>query len=112
MARLRLLHALHLWRDHLPGCRFLLTGGPAPGTATTEARAMARWSLEWAETNWGPEVREELAACLLLEEASLNTAASAANTLPLVQGLERQGGGPGERPPPYPPGSLSLPAPF
>ena len=48
---------------------------------------MARWSLAWTQDNWGLEAREQLAACLVLEEASHNTAASAANTLPLVQGL-------------------------
>ena len=51
---------------------------------------MARWSLDWVEDNWGAGMREELAACLVLEEASHNTAASAANTLPLVQGLGRR----------------------
>ena len=48
---------------------------------------MARWSLAWTQDNWGLEAREKLAACLVLEEASHNTAASVANTLPLVQGL-------------------------
>jgi uncharacterized SAM-binding protein YcdF (DUF218 family) len=90
VARLRLLHALQLWREHRPGCQILLTGGQRPGTAGSEARAMAGWSLNWVAENWGAGVREELAACLVLEEASLNTAASAANTLPLVQGLERR----------------------
>ncbi len=90
VARLRLLHALQLWRDSPSGCRFLITGGQRPGTVTSEARAMARWVLAWTEANWGPEVRQQLAPCLLLEEASLNTAASAANTLPLVQGLGRR----------------------
>jgi len=51
---------------------------------------MAGWSLDWVADNWGAGVREELAACLVLEEASLNTAASAYNTLPLVQGLGRR----------------------
>ena len=87
VAQLRLRHALTLWREHHPGCRVLLTGGQRPGTATSEARAMARWSLAWTQDNWGLEAREQLAACLVLEEASHNTAASAANTLPLVQGL-------------------------
>jgi len=90
VARLRLLHALQIWRQHPPGCQFIITGGQLPGTAGSEARAMARWVLAWTEANWGPEVRQQLAPCLLLEEASLNTAASAANTLPLVQGLGRR----------------------
>ncbi len=88
VARLRLLHALKLWRQLHPGCHLLITGGPRPGSAISEARSMARWSLEWVSENWGPGLREELAPCLILEEASRNTAASAANTLPLAQGLE------------------------
>lgn len=87
VAQLRLRHALTLWRELHPDCRVLLTGGLRPGTATSEARAMARWSLAWTQDNWGLEAREKLAACLVLEEASHNTAASAANTLPLLQGL-------------------------
>lgn len=87
VAQLRLRHALQLWREYHPGCRVLLTGGQRPGTATSEARAMARWSLDWTQENWGLEAREKLAACLVLEESSHNTAASATNTLPLVQGL-------------------------
>ena len=87
VAQLRLRQALTLWREHHPGCRVLLTGGQRPGTTTSEARAMARWSLAWTQENWGLEAREKLAACLVLEEASHNTAASAANTLPLLQGL-------------------------
>ena len=90
VARLRLLHALQLWREHRPNCHILITGGRRPGTAGSEARAMAGWSLDWVADNWGAGMREELAACLVLEEASLNTAASAYNTLPLVQGLGRQ----------------------
>jgi uncharacterized SAM-binding protein YcdF (DUF218 family) len=35
--------------------------------------------------HWGEEVREALQACLILEEASRSTAASARHTLPLVQ---------------------------
>jgi len=90
VARLRLLHALQLWREQRPGCQILITGGRRPGTPGSEARAMAAWSLNWVEHKWGAAVREELATCLILEEASLNTAASAANTLPLVQGLGRR----------------------
>ncbi len=85
VAKLRLRHALQYWRDHRPGCPILITGGRTAGAATTEARAMARWSLDWVEAQWGSGAREELASCLVLEEASHNTAASAANTLPLVQ---------------------------
>jgi len=46
---------------------------------------MAQWSLAWAANHWGAEVRDRLASCLLLEEVSRNTAASAAHTLPLLQ---------------------------
>jgi hypothetical protein len=88
VARVRLLHALKLWRQLHPGCHLLITGGPRPGSAISEARSMARWSLAWVAENWGPGLREELAPCLILEEASPNTAASTANTLPLAQGLE------------------------
>lgn len=49
---------------------------------------MADWALAWVEENWGPELRDRLQSRLILEEASLSTAASARNTLPLVQGLE------------------------
>ncbi|MGA8571401.1 MAG: YdcF family protein [Desulfobaccales bacterium] len=87
VARLRLLHALELWRQLNPGCHLLITGGPTSG-AISEARSMAGWSLEWVAANWGPGLREELAPCLILEEASRNTAASAANTLPLALDLE------------------------
>jgi uncharacterized SAM-binding protein YcdF (DUF218 family) len=87
VARLRLQHALQLWWEHHPNCRLLLTGGQLPGTAVSEARAMADWSQLWVEEKWGPEVREQFEVCLLLEEASRSTAASARQTLPLVQQL-------------------------
>jgi DUF218 domain len=88
VARLRLLHALKLWRQLHPGCHLLITGGPRPGGSISEARSMAGWSLEWVAANWGPGLREELAPCLILEEASRNTAASAANTLRLALDLK------------------------
>ena len=53
----------------------------------SEARSMAQWALEWVAANWGPEFGEQLRPCLLLEEASPNTAASAANLLPLLENL-------------------------
>jgi hypothetical protein len=86
VAKLRLRHALELWREQPPGCRVLITGGQLPGTTTSEARAMADWSLSWVEEIWGGAARKHLESCLILEEASHNTAASVANTLPLVQG--------------------------
>jgi len=90
VARMRLLHALKLWREHYPGRFLILTGGITGAAPVSEARAMAEWALQWAADNWGPELREELSPCLLLEEASCNTAASAANTLLLVKGLKLQ----------------------
>ena len=86
VAKLRLRHALQLWREQPPGCRVLITGGQFPGATTSEARAMADWSLNWVEEIWGGPARKHLESCLILEEVSRNTAASAANTLPLVQG--------------------------
>ena len=89
--RLRLLHALNLWRVHYPGAYFLLSGGQNRGAPVSEARARAAWSLKWVADNWGPEVRERLAPLLLLEEASRNTLAAAQNTLALARklGLKR-----------------------
>lgn len=85
--RLRLLHALNLWREHCPEAHMLLSGGQNRGAPVSEARAMAEWSLKWVEENWGPEIRERLAALLLLEETSRNTAAAAQNVLALVKKL-------------------------
>jgi len=91
--RLRLLHALNLWREHHPQAYLLLSGGQNRGAPVSEARAMAAWGLQWVEENWGIEVRERLAALLLLEETSRNTATAAKNVLTLVQnlGLRRLG---------------------
>lgn len=88
VARLRLLHALQLWRDRCPHGYILLSGGSRRERSISEARAMASWALAWAEENWGSEFRERLAPCLILDEVSHNTAASAQNTLPLVQNLQ------------------------
>lgn len=54
---------------------------------------MAHWSLAWVAENWGIEVRERLAALILLEEASRNTADAARNSLALARelGLKRVG---------------------
>jgi RNase P/RNase MRP subunit POP5 len=90
VARMRLLHALKLWREHYPGSLLILTGGISGAVPLSEARAMAEWALEWAADNWGPDLKEELSPCLRLEEASGTTAASAANTLLLVKGLKLQ----------------------
>ena len=90
VARLRLLHALQLWKEHCPEAQILITGGVSRGASISQARAMAHWSLAWVEKNWGPEVRETLDPCLILEEVSHNTAASALNTLPLIISLKWQ----------------------
>ncbi len=90
VARLRLLHALKLWKEHCPEAQILITGGISGKSSISEARAMAHWSLEWVAENWGDEDRERLAPYLILEEISHNTAASALNTLPLIISLEWQ----------------------
>jgi uncharacterized SAM-binding protein YcdF (DUF218 family) len=64
----------------------ILSGGRHPGTPVTEARAMADWSLEWTAQNWGQAARDLLNQCLILEEESLNTLASARHTLALAAG--------------------------
>jgi uncharacterized SAM-binding protein YcdF (DUF218 family) len=85
VARLRLLRALNLWRHCDCRVYVLLTGGGRPGSHCTEARAMADWALVWAGEHWGDAIRAALHPCLILEEASRTTAASARHTLPLVQ---------------------------
>lgn len=85
VARLRLVHALNLW--HNSACRgyLLLSGGCSQGGACSEARAMADWARRWVREHWGDKVCKNLESCLILEETSLTTAASAYHTLPLVQ---------------------------
>ena len=85
VARLRLVHALTLWWSRYPGSLIFLTGGRRPGIPVSEAAAMARWSGDWAAAHWPAEIRESLASCLILEESSPNTAASARNLLALVR---------------------------
>jgi uncharacterized SAM-binding protein YcdF (DUF218 family) len=46
---------------------------------------MADWALAWTGDHWGDDFRKALDACLMLEEASRTTAASARHTLPLVE---------------------------
>jgi hypothetical protein len=84
---LRLLHALEVWREQCPEAYFLLSGGQTGGAPLSEARAMARWSLDWVVENWGEETRERLAMRLLLEEASRNTRDAARNCLALARTL-------------------------
>ncbi|MBM4274241.1 MAG: YdcF family protein [Deltaproteobacteria bacterium] len=87
LAKMRLLHALEVWRSRCPGAFFIISGGVVGGNQVSEARAMAEWALNWVGENWGAGVREQLRSCLLLEEASRNTAASAVHTLPLLKKL-------------------------
>ena len=88
VARLRLVHALNLWRLRDSRIYVLLTGGCRPGSPCSEARAMGDWALAWVNEHWGDPIRAALDACLILEELSLTTAASARHTLPLVQGQD------------------------
>lgn len=90
IARMRLLHALEVWRAQGAGAFLLITGGPSHPAGVTEARAMADFALGWVADNWGPRDRERLAASLVLEEVSLSTQDSAENTLPLILRLEVQ----------------------
>jgi hypothetical protein len=87
VARLRLIHALNLWRGRDCRVYLLLTGGCPEGYPCSEARSMADWSRRWVKQHWGEEVCQSLETCLILEEASLSTAASARHTFPLVQAL-------------------------
>ena len=88
VARMRLHHALELWRSLYPGTYLLITGGRQPGAIITEAAAMAQWVRDWTAANWDPPAQESLASRLILEELSHNTAASAHHLLPLVQQLK------------------------
>lgn len=88
IARMRVEYALRLWWAEGATCRLLLTGGYSrEGLAVSEARAMADYAADLAERYWGPDFRERLGICLLLEEASLTTWDSARHTLPLLRDL-------------------------
>jgi uncharacterized SAM-binding protein YcdF (DUF218 family) len=87
VARMRLHHALELWRSRYPGTYLFITGGRRPGTIISEASAMAQWLRDWAAANWDAPAQESLTSSLILEELSHNTAASAHHLLPLVQQL-------------------------
>ena len=87
IGRMRLIHGLTVWRDQGAEAYIIITGGPTHGTPYTEAQAMAAFALDWAEENWGPEMRARLKARLVLEEASHNTHASARHSLPLIREL-------------------------
>jgi len=86
IARLRVEHALKIWQERgATGCLILTGGCSREGLKVSEARVMADYALEQAEEYWGLELRERLAACLILEEASRTTWESACHTLPLVR---------------------------
>jgi hypothetical protein len=87
IAKMRLLHGLALWRERCPGRPLILCGGASGPLPVSEARAMAEFALKWTADNWGLEWRERLRPCLVLEEDSRTTAASAANLLGLVRTL-------------------------
>jgi hypothetical protein len=89
IARMRVEHGLKIWREAGATGLMILTGGCSrEGLTVSEARAMADYALERAEEHGGPELRERLRGCLLLEEASLTTWESACQTLPLLLDLD------------------------
>ena len=89
IARMRVEHALKIWREAGATGFLLLTGGCSrEGLTVSEARAMADYALSRAEAHGGQDLRERLRACLLLEEASLTTWESACHTLPLLLDLD------------------------
>jgi uncharacterized SAM-binding protein YcdF (DUF218 family) len=89
IARMRVEHALKVWREDGASGYLILTGGfSREGLTVSEARVMADYALERAEAHGGPELRERLNSCLLLEEASLTTWDSACHTLPLLLDLD------------------------
>jgi hypothetical protein len=89
IARMRVEHALKIWREEGATGFLILTGGCSrEGLTVSEARAMADYALDRAEAHGGPGLRERLGACLLLEEASLTTSDSACHTLPLLLDLD------------------------
>ena len=85
VARLRLTHALNIWRELDGEPHLLLCGAPTHGTGVTEAKAMAAFALAYAAEHFGPELQERLGSHILLEEDSHNTAATARNTLALAK---------------------------
>jgi uncharacterized SAM-binding protein YcdF (DUF218 family) len=86
---MRVEHALKIWREGGARGFLILTGGfSREGLVVSEARAMAEYALMRAEEHGGPELRERLRACILLEEASHTTWDSACHTLPLVLDLD------------------------
>jgi uncharacterized SAM-binding protein YcdF (DUF218 family) len=89
IARMRVEHALQIWQEGGATGYLILTGGCSrEGITVSEAQAMADYALSRVEEHGGPELRDRLSACLLLEEASLTTWDSACHTLPLILDLD------------------------
>jgi uncharacterized SAM-binding protein YcdF (DUF218 family) len=89
IARMRVEHALQIWQEGGATGYLILTGGCSrEGITVSEAQAMADYALSRAEEHGGPELRDRLSSCLLLEESSLTTWDSACHTLPLILDLD------------------------
>ena len=85
IARLRVEHALKLWLERgATGCLILSGGCSREGLAVSEARAMADHVLDQVQAAGGQQLRDRLAACLVLEEDSRTTREAARHTLPLI----------------------------
>jgi len=93
VARFRLEYALPVVIEAYPESIVVITGGRLPGRPCSEAQAMGAWAVQQAAARWGEAVATELAARLLPEELSRNTAESAHNTALLLErhGLKRAG---------------------
>ena len=89
IGRMRVEHALEIWREGGATGFLILSGGCSrEGLDISEARAMANHALDRVSSLWGPELRERLEACLVLEEASRTNWESACHTLTLVRDLD------------------------
>ncbi len=93
VARFRLQYALPLVIQDYPESYVIITGGRLPGQPCSEARAMGAWAVQEAAAQWGEAAARKLAARLLPEENSRNTAESAHYTALLLEshGLKRAG---------------------
>ena len=113
IARLRVEHALKLWLARgATGCLILSGGCSREGLAVSEARAMADHALSQVQTQGGRELRDRLAACLVLEEESRTTREAARHTLPLILARNLGRRGPGFGRPAHAPGPLPVPPPL
>ncbi|MGQ9922188.1 MAG: YdcF family protein [Desulfobacca sp.] len=93
VARFRLQYALPLVIEAFPESYVVITGGRLPGRPCSEAKAMGDWAVQQAAQQWGGAAARRLAARLLPEEHSRNTAESAHYTALLLahHGLKRAG---------------------